>query len=438
MRRRSIAFFLLWVAAACTQQRSPPAGPPTALPESVGMSSERLARMRRVMQGYVDRGELAGLVLLVARYGRIVELSARGMQNLERKEPMAQGTIVRMASMTKPITSAAVLMLLEEGRLLLTDPLSKYLPAFRQPKVAMRSRKDGPVELVPAQREITIRDLLTHRAGITYSFADRGYVGDEYRKLGVDDGLSPGTSTMAENIARLARAPLVSQPGREFHYGLSVDVLGHVIEVISGKSLEAFLSERIFKPLRMEDTGFVVPQAKWRRFATLYMPRAGGGLRPLADGEKLAGPFASIVAFPNGVFREGRRSFSGGAGLASTALDYFRFAEMLLEGGELEGVRLLSPKTVALMTTSHTRDLPHEPDDDGIDFGLGVGVTMDVGASHKPGSVGSFGWGGILGTKFFVDPKEKLVGVLLAQRFPAGRLNWREQFEVMVYQAIVH
>jgi CubicO group peptidase (beta-lactamase class C family) len=377
-----LASCLLLAACAAPASTVSPANAP------LGVSPERMARVRAAMQGFVDRREAAGFTWVVLKDGRRVDEGAIGMQDVAKSTPMKADTIFRIASMSKPITSVAVMILLEEGKLLLTDKLSKFIPAFKTMKVVAKG-SDAPVA---AEREITIRDLLTHRSGITYGFIDAGPVGDAYRSAGVTDGLSGGDVTIAENVARLATAPLVHQPGKAFQYGLSVDVLGRVIEVASAQPLDVFLRERIFKPLGMNDTGFSVPDDKWSRFATAYAPAEQGGLRPIKDPES----FKNVVLSPDAYYREPKKLFSGGAGLVSTASDYARFCEMLLGLGEREGVRILGRKSVELMTVSHTNDLPS---DDGRRFGLGVDVATDLGATQELGSSGSYGWGGLFGTR---------------------------------------
>jgi CubicO group peptidase (beta-lactamase class C family) len=338
---------------------------------------------------------------------------------------MRTDTIFRIASMSKPITSVAIMMLYEDGKLLLTDPVSRFIPAFKNGRVA----KGGGTE--PARRQISIRDLLTHRAGLSYGFFDGGPVGNAYRSTGVSDGLTVTTGTLAENIDKLAAAPLVSEPGTEWHYGLSTDVLGRVVEVASGMSFDAFLRDRIFKPLGMNDTSFDVPDAKWSRFATVYSPDGSGGIRPMKDPET----FGNTVMSPLAYYRSPKRYFSGGAGLTSTIHDYGRFAQMLLNGGSLDGVRLLSPKTIELMTTSHTADLPSAGLlGAGGQFGLGFRITTDLGASETLGSTGMYGWSGIYGTNFWVDPKERLIGILMVQRYPGSTAA--AAFQAMVYQAV--
>ena len=404
-----------------------------AAPEMLGFSAERLARMRDVIGDFVERNELSGAVLLIARDGRLAELSALGQADRERGVAMRPDTLFRIASQTKLVTSIAIMMLYEEGRLLLTDPVSRFLPELKSPKVLSSRNGAAPAT---ADREITIRDLLTHRAGFTYGFFDDGPVGDAYRAEGVTDGLAAGEITLAANVTRLARLPLVAQPGSGFHYGLSTDVLGRVVEVISGRSLDVVFEERIFKPLGMADTSFSVPDAKWPRLAVAYTAGEAGSLRPMKDPES----FNLTVMSPWEYYRPTKKYFSGGAGLVSTAADYARLLEMLRRGGALAGTRLLSPKTVELMTTSHTSDIPAASGallGPGSQFGLGVQVVTDVGAYQAPGSPGAYGWGGIYGSTYWVDPKERLVALLMAQQYP-GPPRWNAIFRTMVYQAIVH
>jgi CubicO group peptidase (beta-lactamase class C family) len=420
-------------------QQAPPKAPPaatrsttaralpTAVPESVGVSTERLEKLHQGMQAYVDRHEAGGIVTLIAREGKVVDVHANGFQDVENRKPMQVDTIFRIASMTKPITSVAVMMLEEEGKLFLSDPVSKYIPAFKGQKVV----GEGGA-LVPARRDSTIRDLLSHRSGLSYGFLNGGPVGEAYRKEGVTDGLAVTPMTLQEGIDKLAAQPLMVQPGSAWNYSLSVDVLGRVVEVVSGMSFDAFLRERIFKPLGMTDTSFVVSDAKWSRFSTVYSPDGKGGIRPMKDPEEAFGN-AHLSQFA--WYKEPKKYFSGGAGLTSTIHDYARFAQMLANGGVLDGVRLLSPKTIDLMTGSATSDLPPNgllgP---GTQFGLGFRVVTDVAATQTQGSVGMYGWLGIYGTTFWVDPKEKLVAIMMVQRYPGSLVA--TGFQPLVYQAL--
>jgi CubicO group peptidase (beta-lactamase class C family) len=421
-----LILFVLVGYMPAAQQATAPKPAPVAQPESVGMSSERLGRLHRGMQAFVDHHEAGGIVTLIARDGKVVDVNASGFQDVESRTAMRTDTIFRIASMSKPITSVAVMMLYEEGKLLITDPVSRFIPAFKGQRVTAEGGST-----VPARRDITIRDLLTHRSGLSYGFLDGGPVGNAYRKEGVTDGLTLTSLTLEQGIDKLAAQPLLAQPGAAWNYSLSVDVLGRVVEVASGTSFDVFLRDRIFKPLGMTDTSFEVPDAKWARTATVYSPDGAGGIRPMKDPES----FGNTQMSPIVSYKAPKRYFSGGAGLTSTAGDYAKFAQMLLNGGTLDGVRLLGPKTIELMTASHTADLPVDgllgP---GVNFGLGFRVVMDVAATETEGSPGMYGWLGIYGTVFWVDPKERLVAIMMVQRFPGG--NVAASFQPLVYQAL--
>ena len=392
---------------------------PTSKPEQSGMSTERLKRLSAAMRAYIDRGQVPGTVTLVARHGRIVHLEAQGMMDAETRTPMRTDGIFRIASMTKPITSVAVMMLMEEGKFLLTDPVSKFIPEFKNPKVLVvnqpGSNRAGS-SLMPANREITIRDLLTQTAGLAAgtSVALR----DEFQKFQKE---SPAGETNADYVKRLAKLPLNNQPGSAWEYGPATTVLGYLVEVASGQPLDRFLSERIFKPLEMNDTFFYVPENKVNRLVSLH---AGG-----AQGLKVV-----RAARDN---RGSATFFNGAGGLSSTAEDYARFCQMLIGGGAFQGTRLLSRKSVELMTTNHIGNLPIWPDLAGFRFGLGFRVLTDVGKSGVLGSLGSYGWGGAFGTYFFVDPKEDLFGILMIQMNSHSHLTIRVDTQSLAEQAII-
>jgi CubicO group peptidase (beta-lactamase class C family) len=427
---RSCAVVLLAALSVSAQQSPQRVSPPRAsqTPGAIGVSAERFGRLHAAMQGFVDRKEVSGIVTLVTRDGRTADMHAVGFQDVDSRTPMKTDTIFRIASMTKPVTSVAIMMLYEEGKLLLTDPVSKFIPSFKSMQV-LEGSAEKPV---PARRGINIRDLLVHRSGITYGFISGGPVGTAYRSSGVTDGLSTTTMSTAEGIDKLAAQPLVAHPGTAYNYSLSTDVLGRVVEVASGMKFEEFLRERIFKPLKMTDTDFVVPESKWSRFATVYSPDGNGGIRAMKDPES----FGNTVMSPIAYYKAPKTYFSGGAGLVSTAADYARFGHMLLNGGALDGVRLLSPKSIELMTVSHTTDLPSvSAAGPGRGFGLGFFVVTDLGATQTLGSVGNFGWSGIYGTTFWVDPKERLVAIMMVQRYPGSPVA--AAFQPLVYQALV-
>jgi len=400
---------------------------PRPTPASVGVAPDRLARLHAAMKGFVDRNEVSGIVTLVAREGKTVDLFAVGQADIEKKVPMRTDAIFRIASMTKPVTSVAIMMLFEENKLFLADPVTRFIPAFKGVQVF----EDG--KPVPARRAITVRDLLAHKSGLTYGFLNGGPVGASYRKNGVVDGLTTTTMTLEENINKLSAEPLVAQPGAAFNYSLSTDVLGRIVEVASGQPLNVFLKERIFTPLKMTDTDFFVPEAKWSRLVTVYSPDGRGGIRPMTDPES----FGNAQFSPWQYYRAGKTYFSGGAGLASTASDYARFGNMLLNGGTLDGVRLLSPKTIEMMTISHTSELtpPLQLLGPGVDFGLGFRVVTDLAQTQTLGSNGLYGWSGIYGTFFWIDPKERLVAIMMVQRYPGSQVAGT--FQPMVYQALV-
>ena len=400
-------------------------GLPTAEPEAVGMSSERLQRLDRVMQGYVDRDEVAGVVTLVARHGKVVHFSALGERNVESGSPMTHDSIFRIASMTKPIVSTALMMLYEEGYFQLRDPIAKWLPEFADMQVAVPSppqeRLMGRYKTIPAASPITVQQLLTHTAGLSNSY--RGITQPEFLAMSAEPKRH---DTVADMLQRLAQLPLNFHPGEHWEYGRATDVVGRLVEVMSGQTLDAFLRERIFVPLGMPDTHFYLPQSKLDRFAALYRPNAAGKIE-LAEAATIESRF---VAEPH-VY------FSGAGGLVSTARDYFRFHQMMLNGGELEGTRIVSRKTVELMTANHTGDKGIWLTGPGYGFGLGYAVVTDLGPSGTPRSEGSFFWSGAYGTIFWVDPSEEVIGILLQQLRPYTHLNVRPDLATMTYQAIV-
>ena len=403
--------------------------------ELVGMSKSRLARIGPALQAYVDSGKVAGVVAMVIRRGKVVALETDGWADLEARIPMRSNTIFRIASMSKAITSVGVMILIEDGRLLLTDPVSRYLPAFQNPKVLVsagdpaRGTKDS---VVGATRPITIRDLLTHRAGIAYTHDDEAANVGYYRKAGISDGIALGEGRIADAADLIAAQPLAFQPGTRWMYGLNTDVLGRLIEVVSGRLLDQFLADRIFRPLHMDDTYFFVPDSKRDRVAVPYTIGPSGRLVPMDSIQRVG----NIVVGGKST-RGSRTYFSGGAGLYSTAPDYARFLQMLLNGGELAGSRILSPKTVELMTSDATGDLSPSPNGPGIGFGLGFAVVKDLGLSGKYGSLGQYSWGGAYGSTFWVDPKEQLIGVMMIQLIPRPDVTIGDRFKTITYQAIV-
>ena len=384
-------------------------------PEKVGLSSTRIERINTIMQNYVDEGKLAGVVTMVARRGKVVHFERFGVMDVETRKPMQLDTIFRIYSMSKPITSVAVMMLYEESRFQLNDPVSKYIPDFKKVKVFIKETKDG-LELADSEREITIRDLLSHTAGLSYGWDDDPPINEMYDEA----DLFNREGTIRDLVEKLTKLPLLYQPGTKWHYSVSVDVLGYFVEVISGKPFDKFLEERIFNPLGMKDTAFFVPEESWDRFPTSYEPDENGGIkvRDAASTSRYLKP----TSF-----------FGGGGGLVSTAEDYMRFCQMLLNGGEFDGTRLLGRKTVELMTMNH---IPEEIGP-GVGFGLGFSVVMDVAKTEELGSVGRYGWGGAAYTHFFIDPKEELIGVFMTQLRKYDGYTTREEYKVSIYQSIV-
>ncbi len=392
---------------------------PTTLPEQAGMSQERLKQLTTMADRYIASGDISGSVALIARKGKIVHLEARGMMDLESKKPMQTNSIFGLASMTKPITSLAVMMLVEQGRFILNDPISKFLPEFKNQKVAIANapheRTPNGYRLVPANREITIHDLLTQTAGLASGTA--GPTMDLYAKLTASRNAE---ETLGQYIARLAALPLNFQPGSAWEYGPATDVLGRLVEVVSGESLDQFFKGHIFLPLGMKDTHFNLPDTLQSRRATVYV-KAGDGLKKVVS-----------QSLRNQQF------FSGGGGLAGSAEDYVRFCQMLLNGGQLEGKRLVSRKTIEMMTANHIGRLPMWDETlRGYRFGLGFRVRETNGEASALGSVGSFGWGGAMGTYFWVDPKEEMIGILMIQLIPYAHLNLRHEFQNVATQAII-
>ena len=414
----SVAFLILCSAVSAQDL-------PVAKPESVGLSSERLERIAAAVQRDVDAKEVAGVVTLVVRHGKVAWFDARGMADREAGKPLDKDAIFRICSMSKPITSTAVMMLYEEGSFLLEDPVSKYLPEFRNPRVLVRPAA-GQTYSIPASREITIRDLLRHTSGLTYGWnADLGHA---YQDANVASGLLQYDGTIGDCVKRLAPLPLLFNPGDRWEYGLSVDVLGRLVEVVSGVPLDQFLKTRILDPLGMKDTYFFLPDDKAPRLATAYTFYDGAGLARFPDKPIVEGTFAYSADYP---VRGPKKLFSGGAGLVSTAMDYARFCQMMLNGGRLGDVRILSQKSVELM--SHDQLGRIDPD---RGFGLGFGVDGVKAPLSEVGSAGSFNWGGFFYTSFVIDPKEDMIVISMAQLHPTGGLALEATVQALAYEAL--
>ncbi len=396
-------------------------------PEAVGLSSERLERIVPWMRGYVEAGKLPGLSVTVARRGRVVFSRQEGLRDLARGLPMDADTIVRIYSMTKPLTSTAILMLYEEGRFQLDDPITRFLPEFRDMRVLVGGSRGKP-ETVPAERDITFRDLLTHTSGLSYGFMDATLVDRMYREEGVD--FQTAETSLAEVVGKAARLPLLAQPGRvelQHRHRRARPPRGGDL----GKPFDDFLRERIIRPLGMVDTDFHVPAEKLARFASNYALGEGGRLTLIDDAR-------------DGRYAKARTVPSGGGGLVSTASDYARFCRFILGGGALDGVRLLGRKTVALMTANHLRgDLADmgqprfsESSYSGIGFGLGFSVMLDPAKAQILGTPGEVAWGGAASTAFWIDPAEDLFVIMLTQLMPSSTWPIRRELRVLTYAAI--
>jgi CubicO group peptidase (beta-lactamase class C family) len=408
--------------------------PKLSRPEEAGFSSERLARITAYFQGEVDKGAVPGAVVVVARNGKIVYRQAVGYQDREKKSPMKVDTIFRIYSMTKPIATVAVMMLAEEGKIDLLAPASQYLPEFKDLKVGLEKIDEAngkPVMAVaPLNRPMTVQDLLRHTSGIVYGPFGNTLVHQEYNKANLFDS----GQTLAEFVTKLSKLPLAHQPGSTWEYGMSVDVLGRIVEVVSGMPFDRFVEERITKPLRMTDTAFYLTPAQ--------APRLAEGEIDHATGKKPFDPVENLT-------KEKVKFFSGGGGMLGTASDYARFCQMLANGGELDGVRLLAPKTLAVMTSDQlnpqmarvgmiqaTQDLAPLPEL-GQSFGLGFAVRTEPGRTPVSGSVGDYFWAGAAGTYFWVDPKENLFAVLMVQKPFVEAGVYRRALREMVYAALV-
>ena len=391
------------------------------VPESAAVSSDRLKRLDDAMERYVSDERLAGAVVLVSRRSRVVYHKAFGMSDIESGARMRRNAIFRIASQSKAIVSAGVLALQEQGKLLIVDPLGSHLPEFRETTVAVQD-DEGGYDVVPTKRPIQLWDLLTHTAGISYG---NGPAKDRWEDAGIQGWyFADRSEPVGKTVARMAALPFDAHPGDRWVYGYNTDILGAVVERVSGQPLDVFLRETILDPLGMNDTHFYLPPSKADRLATVYSA-SEGGLDRAPDPGHMVG---------QGHYSKGpRASFSGGAGLVSTARDYARFLQMMLNGGTLDGRRVLSRKTVELMTTDHLHGIQYRP---GQGFGLGFYVVKDVGARGVPGTVGEFGWGGAYHSTYWVDPAEDLVVVYMTQLIPAGGVDDHARLRALVYQAL--
>ncbi len=401
-------------------------------PEEVGLSSSRLARIGDHMKRYIDAGKIAGTLTLVARRGQVAYLEPLGHLEIERRRPVTADAVWRIYSMTKPITSVGLMMLYEEGRFQLDDPVHRFIPSWQNLRVFVGGNYPT-FKTAPVERPMTMRDLLSHTSGLTYGFMERTNVDAAYRQLGVADQTRSGY-TVQDMVETLAELPLEFSPGTRWNYSVATDVIGHLIEVISGQRLDAYLRERILDPLGMRDTGFVLEDEQVARFAANYERQGDGSLKMIDNPEQSS-------------YRK-RSFFSGGGGLLSTAPDYFRFTSMMQNMGELEGLRLLGRKTVELMTMNHLpggQDLTDlaqagmftETAYAGVGFGLGFSVAQSPARAQILGSAGEFAWGGAASTAFWIDPAEDLIVIFMTQLMPSSSYPLRRELRVLTYASLV-
>ncbi|MBS1575365.1 MAG: beta-lactamase family protein [Bacteroidetes bacterium] len=396
-------------------------------PSSAGFSAERLARIDNVLQEYVDNKWLAGGSAIIVHNGSIVYYKAFGYDDIDAKKAEKRDAIFRIASQTKAITSVAVMMLYEQGKFLLDDPVSKYIPEYKDQKVLDKfNEKDTTYTTVPAKRDITIRDLLTHTSGIAYAQIGTKESNAIYYKNGIVGGIGVDKIILGEKMRKLGSMPLFHQPGEKWTYGLNSDLLGYLVEVVSGMSLADFFRKNIFEPLGMRDTYFYLPKEKYSRLATLYTEDSTAHIKKMDEYMELNGKFYRDYPATEGTY------YSGGGGLSSTAYDYAVFMQMLLNGGEYNGKRILSRNAVSLMTQNQIGDLNLGDNK----FGLGFGILTEKGKAKTPVSVGSFDWGGMFSSSYWIDPKEKITGQLFINQFPNSHGDIHNKFKVLVYQAL--
>jgi CubicO group peptidase (beta-lactamase class C family) len=398
--------------------------PTIVSPESVGLSSPRLQNLDALMASHISEKKIAGANVLIARKGKIAYFKSFGLA--DENKPMQRDSLIRIMSMSKPITSTAVMILYERGKLLLSDPVSKYIPEFKNQKVLEMNPDGKGYKLVPVKREMTIRDLLTHKSGLLYSFLgdfypepERKAVLDLYKQAGISDGTCRPDEAIGDMVKRLGRLPLFKQPGEVWDYSLSNDVLGYLVEVVSAMRFDDFVTKNIFEPLKMTDSYFYVPPEKQARIAAVWQSDWNGNLTRADDKPIIQG---QLELCPSDAYVTQGKYLSGGVGVISTAYDYFRFAQMFLNQGELDGTRLLSRKTVELMTATNQIDdfdatFLH---DHGWKFGLGFAIQKDRGHDVDSGDIGVFEWAGLYSTRFSIDPKEQKITIFMSQTTPFG------------------
>ena len=406
----------------------------SASPETEGLSSERLKLIDAKINQWIKEEQLNGATAIILRNGKIVYHKSFGFANKQQNIPMKNDNIFRIASMTKPIISVAAMMLYEEGKFLLTDPVSKFVPEFKNPVVLDKyTASDTTYTTVPAKREITMRDILSHTSGIGYAQIGSGTANAIYYKNKINGGIGTPYSTLKDVITRLARLPLFTQPGEEFYYGLNTDVLGYLIEVISGMSLDKYLQKKIFEPLGMKDTYFFLPKEKQARLVQLYTQQGNQTKMRIQDSLiSLNGTFSrDFPKTPNGTY------FSGGAGLASTAYDYALFGQMLLNGGELNGKRILSPGTIQMMTSNQIGDhLMWGDTNKTRRFGLGFGILTEYAERTLMIPAGSYGWDGMFASHYWTDPKNKMVVVFMRNIWPTDHWDYGDRIKPLIYQSL--
>lgn len=432
---RGIRFALLFLALFQTQAHAQKNTDrlAEAAPESVGVSSDRLGRLDRFIQRYIDEGELNGATALILRDGKIVYHKAFGYSDMERRKPMQRDDMFRIASMTKPVVSVAAMTLVEEGAMSLDDPLSKHIPEFKGSRVLEKyNAADTTYTTVPARSEVTVRQLLNQTSGIGYAQIGSAEANAIYAKNRINGGIGTPYSTLKETIPRLARLPLFHQPGEKYLYGLNTDVLGYLIEVVSGMPLDRFLQERIFAPLGMKDTHFYLPAEKKTRLVRLYRQEANGKLKLQDSIIRINGDFhRDFPLTSKGSY------FSGGAGLTSTAYDYAVFCQMLLNGGTYDGVRILSPHTIRLMTTNQIGRSPMWNGSEGPNrFGFGFGVYTEGSEAQTPARAGTYDWAGMFASYFWIDPKSRMACVFMRNVWPTRNWDFHDKVKPVVYQAL--
>jgi CubicO group peptidase (beta-lactamase class C family) len=429
MRTISLTLSLILVSLSIAfSQTNHPILSVAATPEAGGFSSKRLSRIDTTLKEYVDKGRMNGAVAMIVHDGKIVYYKNFGYNDQEAKTPMQKDGIFRIASQTKAITSVAVMILHEEGKFMLDDPISNFIPEFKNPKVIDKFNKaDTTYTTVPAKREITIRDLLTHTSGLGYAQIGSTEAKNIYYKAGVVGGIGVPDFVLADKMKILGGLPLFHQPGEKWTYGLNTDVLGYLVEVVSGMSLKDFLTKRIFEPLGMKDTYFYLPADKKNRLVMLYTEDSVTH-KPVKMSEKVSLYADMYRDYPkmNGSY------YSGGAGLSSTVYDYAIFLQMLLNGGEYNGKRILSHNSVRMMTMNQIGDINRGANK----FGLGFGITTDKGSALLPTQEGTFEWGGMFATTYWVDPKEKLIGLVYRNIWPTSWGSLGNLYKVLVYQAM--